>query len=1038
MMKKFIVVVVSLLFTHFLFANDILISFGETSANAPEWKYKGGGSNYDAVGWKDLSYPASDWLTGKSALGFGTNPPVRNTNILEDASAGGGGISGARYPTLYFRKIINIATPSAYANFQIRTKFDDGIVIWINGVEAFRNNISANPGYATFATAAIANNGADIYTATISSSLFLSGNNIIAVEVHQNSVTSSDLFFDMELTGITSQTFLSFGTNSATAPDWKYKGGGSNYDGVNWKDLSYPASDWLTGKSALGFGTNPPARNTNIPEDATAGGGGVSGTRYPTMYFRKIINIAEPDKFLTYQLQTKFDDGIVVWVNGAEAFRNNIAANPGYATLATVAIANNGADIYTATISPSMFVAGNNIVAVEVHQNLLTSSDLYFDMELTGLSDVSLTRGPYLQNGTTDSLTLRWRTDVASNSKVKWGVAYGNYTDSVVDLAVVTEHIIRIGKLQPDTKYYYTIGGTNYVLQSATDNTFTTLPPGDTKRKLRFLALGDCGTNSANQINVKNSFINYIGNNTVDAMLLLGDNAYSSGTDAEFQTGFFDVYKDDLLKYYKLYPTPGNHDYGNTTANTGRRDMPYHTIFTVPKNGEAGGVPSGVTNYYSYNIGDVHFVSLDSYGKDDINTTNMYDTSGAQATWLKKDLAANTKRWTVVYFHHPPYTKTSHNSDDEQDLAAIREKFIQILERYGVDLVLCGHAHAYERSYLLKGFYRNFANQLKDADFNAALHTATGNTQNGNYNGTLDSCAYAYNSGKYAHGSIYVVSGSAGKLDGVKAAGYPQDCMAYSNVDNGGCFYFEVDSNRLDAKFVSYSTGPLTPVVRDSFTIFKDVNKVKEIVVLKDSPLVLSASWRGAYVWPGNGNVVTQSVSPSTAVAGNFNYSVRDKYNCIKDSFYVTVVSPDVKFCLPSSNGILLSNLSGSTYQWQVNNGSGYVNISDNANYTGAGTNLLRLTNVPSAYTGNLYRCVVDGQNGLVFELRFVNIWLGTVSSAWETPPNWSCGVLPDENTDVIINSGTPVLSSNTAIRSIHVNSGATFTVAENFQLITK
>ncbi len=335
---------------------------------------------------------------------------------------------------------------------------------------------------------------------------------------------------------------------------------------------------------------------------------------------------------------------------------------------------------------------------------------------------------------------------------------------------------------------------------------------------------------------------------------------------------------------------------------------------------------------------------------------------------------------------------------------------------------------------MLKGYYRNFANQIKDADFNASLHTATGNTQTGNYNGTLDSCAYAYNSGKYAHGSVYVVSGSSGKLDKVTRSGYPHDCMHYSNIDDGGCFYFEVDSNRLDAKFISFATAnPSVPIVRDSFTVFKDVNNIREIAVLKDSPLVLSASWRGTYVWPNNGNAVTQSVAPSTAVAGNFNYVVRDNYSCIKDSFYVTVISPDVRLCMPSSNGTILSNISGNSYQWQVNNGNGYVNISDGANYTGSATNQLQLTNVPSAYTGNLYRCVVDGQNGWVFELRFVNIWLGTISSAWETAGNWSCGVLPDENTDVIINSGTPVLSSNTYIRSIKVSEGAKFTVAENF-----
>jgi acid phosphatase type 7 len=54
--------------------------------------------------------------------------------------------------------------------------------------------------------------------------------------------------------------------------------------------------------------------------------------------------------------------------------------------------------------------------------------------------------------------------------------------------------------------------------------------------------------------------------------------------------------------------------------------------------------------------------------------------------------------WTVVYFHHPPYTKTSHNSDAEIELIRMRENFIRILERNGVDLVLSGHSHGYEGS----------------------------------------------------------------------------------------------------------------------------------------------------------------------------------------------------------------------------------------------------------------------------------------------------------------------------------------------------
>lgn len=549
----------------------------------------------------------------------------------------------------------------------------------------------------------------------------------------------------------------------------------------------------------------------------------------------------------------------------------------------------------------SIIDPGYSITIAEIHPG--NEADDFFAIPPPPV----LTRGPYLQVGTQTSIIIRWRTDIAENSRVKWGTAFGTYPNTVDSATSTTEHIVQISGLTADTKYWYTIGSSTQTLQAGTTNYFLTLPPANTTRKLRFVALGDCGTGGANQVNVKNTFINYMGSNDIDAMLLLGDNAYSTGTDAEFQNNFFNIYKDDLLKYYKLYPTPGNHDYGNSAANTGKTgatpalSMPYHLNFSVPSAGQNGGVPSNVKNYYSFNIGDVHFISLDSYGKDDGNTTKLYDTSGAQATWLKADLAANTKRWTIAYFHHPPYTKTSHSSDynagaGELDLVAIREKFVRILERNGVDLILCGHSHGYERSYLLKNFYNTYASPLEDANFNAATHTGTGNTQNAKYDGTANACAFAYNSGNFNHGSVYVVAGTAGQVSNAsQAAGYPQNCMYYSYVDvsKGGCLYFEIDSNRLDAKFISYTTAP-TPVIRDQFTILKDVNKTQNISAVLNDPIILTASWKGNYYWPGNGGATTQSVTVNNAAVGSFAYTVSDAASgsCVQDVFNVTVFAP--------------------------------------------------------------------------------------------------------------------------------------------------
>ncbi len=905
-MKRILQSLLIIIFLHISYgvkADDILIPFGQNLASPPSWRYKGGGTNLDAVAWKTLGYAEPSWVTGGSALGFGSGP-VRNTSIPENTTAGGGGASGSRYPTLYFRKVVNIPSLAAYTNFQLRTQFDDAIVVFINGTEAFRNNIGAGQTYATWASSGIANNGNDIFTQAVNNSLFVAGDNIIAVEIHQVNATSSDLFFDLELTGVTPAlpdvTIFPFGQNLGGAPAWKYKGGGTNLDGTSWKDLAYAEPAWLTANSALGFGASPPPRNTAIPENTTAGGGGASGARYPTLYFRKVVNIPNPSTYAGIRINAKFDDAIVVWVNGTEAYVNNIGSFPAYADWASSAITGDGSVVYSTTLPTSMFVAGNNIIAVEIHQAAATSSDLFFDMEMIGVNSIvgTLTRGPYLQMGNETGVTIRWKTDNPTNSRVTWGTVFGTYPNTVDDAVITTDHIVRINGLSPDSKYFYTIGSTTQTLQAASNNYVTTWPPANTTRKMRFAAIGDCGNNSTNQVDSKNALLSYVGANDLDAVITLGDNAYSSGLETEFQTNFFNVYQNDLLRNKKLYTAPGNHDYGNSSSNTGVRNNAYYNNFSLPTAAELGGFASGTKAYYSFDAGDVHFVSLDSYGREDANTTKLYDTLGAQAIWVKNDLAANTKKWTVVYFHHPPYTKTSHNSDTETgDLGAMRENFIRILERYGVDLVLCGHSHGYERSYLLKQYYKATpaGASLLSANFNFASHTATGNNQNAKYDGTANSCAYTYNSGKYNHGSVYIVAGSAGQLGGT-SSGYPHNAMYYSNVSNGGTLYFEVDSNRLDAKFLSYSgTGAgVTPVIRDQFTIFKDVNKVYNLNIPRNTAANLAASWRGNYHWPNNGGATTQSVTVSNSTDGVYTYRVRDasSSNCLEDIYNITVFTP--------------------------------------------------------------------------------------------------------------------------------------------------
>ncbi|MEO6454405.1 MAG: hypothetical protein ABIN97_10050, partial [Ginsengibacter sp.] len=142
----------------------------------------------------------------------------------------------------------------------------------------------------------------------------------------------------------------------------------------------------------------------------------------------------------------------------------------------------------------------------------------------------------------------------------------------------------------------------------------------------------------------------------------------------------------------------------------------------------------------------------------------------------------------------------------------------------------------------------------------------------------------------------------------------------------------------------------------------------------------------------------------------------------------------------PGSNTSFTSNITGSSYQWQADNGSGtFTNLANAAPYSTVTTNTLTLTAPPTSSYGYQYRCVVNGNTySMIFTLKFASNWMGTVSTAWEAAGNWSCGAVPDANTDVYISAGKtnyPVVNSTQSIRGIYLQNG-TITVANNHHLI--
>ncbi len=479
----------------------------------------------------------------------------------------------------------------------------------------------------------------------------------------------------------------------------------------------------------------------------------------------------------------------------------------------------------------------------------------------------TVSRSPYLQTLTPTGITIRWRTDQPTDSRVRFGPSLTQLNQQVTNSTVTTEHIVALTNLQSATRYFYAVGTSSGDLMVSNDQYFQTAPVAGTVNPVRIWALGDFGSGTMNQLDVLAQYRQAAQNHPADIWLWLGDNAYDRGLDYQYQQNVFTIYN-DLLKHLPVWPTPGNHEYSNSPTN---RAVDYFNLITVPQQAEAGGVASGSKMNYSFDYANVHVISMDSEGEDG---TRLSDTTGRQAQWLKLDLAANKQPWTIVFFHHSVFTKGSHNSDTEDELVQIRQKLLPILERYNVDLVLNGHSHVYERSYLLKGHYG------LSSTFNAAQHAVS--TSSARYDGSTNSCPII----NKQSGTIYVIAGSGGQLGG-QAAGYPHPAMVYSNNQLGGSMLIDVNDNRLDAQWLA-TDG----TVKDQFTVLKKVNQTRSLSLSSGQSLTLTASWPGSYTWNTGETSRAITVSPTASTT----YTVRDPLGCLTDTFRVNVDSPDLRF----------------------------------------------------------------------------------------------------------------------------------------------
>ncbi len=333
-------------------------------------------------------------------------------------------------------------------------------------------------------------------------------------------------------------------------------------------------------------------------------------------------------------------------------------------------------------------------ITKKILQSAIVSTFLLFVFVTTSQA-ATFTRAPFLQNVKTDSVEIRWVTDTNEPLIVKYGTStsYGLQasSNSVSGTGGNNNHAIIQG-LQTNTKYYYqvlTSGGTAMTRSGDSEYYFKTAPLTGSTTPFTFAVWGDSGNNSTLQKNVAKQ----VALKHPSLTLIAGDIAYGYTTDFTNNNSlYFNQYTDtangqNSMRYSPFYVTCGNHELSCPSV------MADHSL-------PGGGNMAGISTF-SFDYGNVHFVSLNSNGSYSYNSSSP-SLSDPQMRWAYYDLIGSQQPWKVIFWHHNGWSAGSHSSN-----TAITDNMLKLASDTGADVVTWGHSHVYERWNRKSGYYPN-------------------------------------------------------------------------------------------------------------------------------------------------------------------------------------------------------------------------------------------------------------------------------------------------------------------------------------------
>ncbi|HEU0034700.1 MAG TPA: metallophosphoesterase [Kofleriaceae bacterium] len=364
------------------------------------------------------------------------------------------------------------------------------------------------------------------------------------------------------------------------------------------------------------------------------------------------------------ELRLHYEDTVAVWINGVEVARQL----PRTSTTTTISTVPHGPEWETfyIPVAPGLLALGDNTLAIEVHPSHRRNAPTLF-ADLVARRDRGIVRGPVLVDTAATTATIAVETDPNVEAVLEWGI--GDASDRKVTSPPGKRHRFTLSNLPANKAIGYRV---HAGASRSPRYVFHTLPTA-TSSVIRLGIYGDVRGGHATH----RRLVEHMLAEGLDAVAVTGDMVLHGSDDADWQR-FFAI-TGELLATLPYYPALGNHDVGWDGADgTGKADQ----VFALPQ-GPANR-PDGAY-WYSRELADLHLVFLDS---------NAYDRP-EQETWLDGDLAAARKRKVraiLVFTHDGPYSRGYHGGS-----AIARERYVPILTKYKVDLLVSGHDHLYQR-----------------------------------------------------------------------------------------------------------------------------------------------------------------------------------------------------------------------------------------------------------------------------------------------------------------------------------------------------